>query len=108
MGLRSLWSRWGTEGIKIPFIYDPASKQPSITILFPYVLFWIACISLVLLHIFPGMTIATWTSIGFWAMATVLYMFRKLQKAKFEVGGKSITLESGDSSAPSVSTDDPR
>lgn len=94
--IKEIWGKWNKEGIRLPFIHDPVVNRPSITIVFPYVLFWICCISLISLHFFPDLVIATWTGIGFWTISTILYMFRKLQKAKFDLDSKSIEIEASD------------
>lgn len=94
--LKKLFNDWSTKGVKLPYGYDPVTKQPSITILFPYITFVIACISVILLHIFEGMLVAAATSIFFWASAVIFYLLRKLEKASIDFNNRKISLDSGD------------
>lgn len=103
--MRKLWKKWSEEGVRIPFVHDPVSSKPSVTLLFPYILFWLACISLIMLHFRPELALATWTTIGFWATSTVLYMFRKLHKAKFDFNSRSIELEAPETKPSSDSSE---
>ena len=90
--------------MKLPFAFDSATKQPSMTLGFSYITFCIACVSLLALHFKKGLDVATWTAIGFWTTATVLYMVRKISKVKFDPTGKGIELESdNDDEKPSSS-----
>jgi cbb3-type cytochrome oxidase subunit 3 len=95
--MKKLWEKWSHEGLRWPYLHDPVNKKPSITLLFPYITFVIAAISLLLLHIWPSMLVATAMSIFMWALATVFYMLRKLTKAKFDLENKSFELDNGDS-----------
>ena len=95
-GLKKLWKFASEEGMKLPFIHDPVSKKPSITLLFPYITFVLAFVSTIFLHFFPSVFLATTTSIVFWVLSVVFYQIRKLQKAKFDLDDKSIELDSGD------------
>jgi len=95
-GLKKLWKFASEEGMRLPFIQDPVSKKPSITLLFPYITFVLAFISTIFLHFFPSVFLATTTSIVFWVLSVVFYQIRKLQKAKFDLDDKSIELNSGD------------
>jgi len=102
-----LWEKWCKEGLRWPYLHDPVSKKPSVTLLFPYITFVIAAISTILLHFWPSLLLATGTSIIFWAMATVFYMLRKLSKAKFSLESRSFELDSGSSTEePEISPDD--
>lgn len=94
--MKELWKKWCEQGIRWPYLHDPVSGKPSITIMFPYITFAIAVISIVLLHIWPSMIVATATSIVMWAVATVFYMLRKLNKAKFDLENRSFELDSGE------------
>jgi hypothetical protein len=76
--------------MKLPFVHDSTTGKPSITLFFPYATFFIACVSLITLHFKPALTVATWTSISFWVLATALYMLRKITKLKFDKGGVAL------------------
>ena len=98
--LRSTYERWATKGIHLPFIYDPTNNKPSITLFFPYASFTVALASVIALHFKPALFIATSVSITFWVLSTILYMIRKINKAKFDLDDKSIELDAGDDKAP--------
>ena len=101
--LRLIYEKWSSKGIKLPFLYDPTTDKPSITLFFPYASFVVALTSVISLHFKPSLLIPTCVSISFWTIATVLYMIRKINKAKFDLDDKSIELEGGDE-APLKST----
>ena len=82
------------KGIKVPLFYDPVTDMPSITILFPYVSFIIAIISIIALHFYPQFMVGTSFAVVVWVISTVLYMIRKLHKAKFDLDDKTIEIES--------------
>lgn len=94
-GLNNFFDKASNHGLKLPFAWDPVSKKPSITLLFPYVTFAMAVISLIVLHFYPTAIIATAMTLLFWAMSVVFYLLRKLSKAKFDLDDKSIDLEGG-------------
>lgn len=92
----SLWDKWSTLGIKVPYIHDPVSREPSVTLMFPYITFVVSMISLVLLHIWPSILVATGASIMFWAISVVFYLLRKLHKSKINISKGIIELEKED------------
>ena len=91
------WKKWSIEGMNFPFLHDPVTKKPSITLLFPYITFTLTVISLILLHIWQSLLVATAMSMLFWVLSTVFYMLRKLHKAKIDLNDQSIELDGGDS-----------
>lgn len=95
-GLKRLWVEGSAKGWHFPFIHDPVTKKPSITLLFPYATFVLSVASLIALHFKPSLIIATSTSLVFWALSVVFYMLRKLSKAKFDLEDKSFELDSGE------------
>ena len=105
--MKNLWKKWCEDGIRWPYLHDPVSKKPSITLLFPYITFVAAMISLILLHFWPSLILATTTSIVMWFAATIFYMMRKLSKAKFDLNSKSFELDSGDALADPEVPNDP-
>lgn len=98
--MKKLWEKWCKEGLRWPYLHDPVTEKPSVTLLFPYITFLIAVISLISLHFFPQMLIPTGVSIAFWAIAVVFYMIRKINKAKFDLSSQSFELESSTEEAP--------
>lgn len=91
-----LWVKWSTEGMRLPFIHDPVSQKPSITLMFPYITFTLAFISVICLHIWPTLIVASTMSVLFWIVSVIFYMLRKLHKAKIDLNDQSIELDSGE------------
>ena len=94
--LKNAWVSASDDGFRLPFLHDPVTKKPSITLLFPYITFVLSLVSVILLHFWPSIIIATITSIMFWVLSVIFYQLRKLQKAKFDVDDKSFELDSGE------------
>lgn len=81
-------------GIKLPMAYDAVTKHPSVTLLFPYIAFIVLIYAEIRL-IDSNPTEGALLALGAWFLATVLYMLRKLSKAKFDLDDKSFELEGG-------------
>lgn len=92
----SLWRRWNEEGILVPLAKDAANGKPSVTLLGVYVALLLSAGSLVGLHFFKEIETATITCLGFYTLASVLYLLRNLQKAKFSVKEQALELDSDD------------
>lgn len=88
------FTEWETKGVSMPLMYDPVADRASITVLFPYVSFWLTIVSLIFLHFFPSIWSATLGCGMLWVLSTVLYMIRKLSKAKFDLNDKTIEFDS--------------
>lgn len=93
--LLEIWKKWSDEGMKLPFVFDSRTKKPSITLLFAYVTFINMIISLILLHVWQSLLIATSASILVWVIAVIFYRLRNLDKAKIDLDDKSIELQGG-------------
>lgn len=91
---------WSATGLKVPFARDAATNKPSVTLFFAYITFLIACVSIICMHFLEKLALATWTSMGFWFLATVLYMMRQISKAKLNFKDKSVDLEDDESKQP--------
>lgn len=96
--LSDFWNYMCEQGLRLPLAFDPVNKMPSITLLFAHITFILASVSTIALHFKPTLFIPTCTSIIFWVIATVLYMLRKISKAKFDLQSKSFDLENDDDS----------
>jgi hypothetical protein len=94
--LSERWKKWSDEGVRWPFLHDPTTGKPSITLFFPYATFALAFFSAIALHFKSSLMVATWTCIGFWVIATVLYMMRKITRAKFDLDDKEIDIDAVD------------
>ena len=94
--LSNLWKRWSIEGIHVPFIYDPESNSPSITLMFFWISSILSIVSLTLLHLKLVTYTATGMSLGFVLTGFVMYRLRKLDKVKLDLDDESIELENND------------
>lgn len=95
--LITVFDEWEIKGLSIPLMHDPVSDKASITVLFPYVSFWLTVLSLIAMHFDPSIWSATLGCGFLWLLSTVLYMIRKLNKAKLDFDDKSIELEADES-----------
>lgn len=91
--LKNLISELLSGGIKVPMIYDHHTDGPSIIISFPYIAFVVVVYTIMQLAE-SNILYATVAALTLWLLATVLYIMRKLTKAKFDVDDQSIDLES--------------
>lgn len=82
-------------GLHFPLARDPVSGQASVTMFFLYLANMMAIGSLIYLHIKGDPFIATCMSVLYAVISTVLYMMRKISKAKFDLKDKSFDLDAG-------------
>lgn len=94
--LKTLLEIAGTVGLKVPHAFDAANNKPSVRLLFAYLSFCVALGSVVALHLWSGLTMATWTAIGFYVVCTVLYMLKDVVKAKVDLDDREVSFESSD------------
>lgn len=92
--LKELFVRWSTKGMKLPFVYDPESKAPSVTLSFAYITFFLTVISVAVLHFRADPMVASGGALIFWVLATVFYRLRKLDKVKIDLDDQEIELDS--------------
>lgn len=90
--VKGKWKQWSDFGLRLPYAHDPVSDQASVTLLMVYMTFMLAFVSNILLHFYISMTIATWTSMIFWAMSYVFYRIRKIDKATVDFKNSSFSL----------------
>ena len=90
------WKDWSLNGLHVPFIHDSSTNKPSITLAFPYITFILSIISIVSLHFNKDLFVATATTLMFWLVSTVLYMIRRITKAKIDLDDRAIELDGGD------------
>lgn len=91
--IKELIKKACTVGIHFPFAHDPITKQPSVTLLFPYVTFIMSTGSVIALHFKQTLLVPTLVSLLFWCVSVIFYMIRSIQKAKIDLDDKSIELE---------------
>jgi len=82
------------EGIKFPYAYDAVKKKPSVTLMFTYVTFVLAIVATVAMMV-SNINLGAPMALLFWLVATVLYMMRSIDKAKFDLDDKSVELFGG-------------
>jgi hypothetical protein len=87
-------------GFYVPYFHDPVSNKPSVTMTFAYITFVLACISVIMLHRDSTNLSATWTAIGFWASATVLYMIREINKLKVDLDDREVSINEDEEDEP--------
>ena len=84
------------QGLRFPFLHDPVSKQPSVTLLFAYVSFILVLISIVCLHFYAQIQSASLVSILFFVICMVFYRLRKLDSVAVNLKSGEVALK-GDS-----------
>lgn len=92
-----IWKRWSDEGIRLPYLFDPSTSQPSITLGMLYIASLIMFGSIVTLHFKDGILTASLTTIMVWILAYVFYRLRKLDKVKIDLDDQSLELEDNSS-----------
>ena len=91
--ISSWWNRISEEGLRFPFVHSPTANKPSVTLMFVYLSFVLAFISLISAHFSLAVIPATAMCILFWSLSVVFYRIRKMDKAKFDLDDKSISIE---------------
>lgn len=94
--LKDIWTSWTTTGIHWPYLYDPTTDKPSITLGLLYLTSLVMLGSLLALHVKSDLLTATLTSIMVWILAYVMYRLRKLDSFKIDLDDKSIELDGDD------------
>ena len=77
-GILNYIEKINTEGLHWPFLFDPTTKKPSVTLMFMYITFIMTVVSVGAAHFFPSMIPATILSIAFWVLSVVFYRMRRL------------------------------
>jgi hypothetical protein len=85
-----------TEGMHMPVMFDASTGKASATLFFMYIANTLALCSLIWLHFRGDPFVATITTAIYSIVWTVLYMMRRIQKAKFDLDDRSIDLEADD------------
>jgi hypothetical protein len=85
-----------TEGITLPLARDADRNKPSATLWFAYISFFMALGSVIHLTIKGDPFLSAMTSISFWAIATIFYRMRTLNKFKVDLDDKEIEIDGGD------------
>ncbi len=96
--LSEIWKQWSEVGIRWPYLFDPTTSQPSITLGLLYLTSILMLSSVLALHFVDGILTATLTSIMVWILAYVMYRLRRLDSFKLDLDDKSIQLNGSDES----------
>lgn len=91
--LKQIWKNWCDVGVRLPYLYDPTTELPSITLGMLYITSLIMFTSLIALHFQDNLLTSTLTTVMVWLLAYVMYRLRKLDKVKFDLDDKTIELE---------------
>lgn len=94
--LKEIWTNWCIVGAKLPFLHDPTTDKPSITLGLLYLTSVVMIGSLLVLHIKSELLTATLTSIMVWILAYVMYRLRKLDSFRLDLDDKEIQLNGSD------------
>ncbi len=91
------WTGWGTKGMNLPFVHDPVKKSPSITLLFFYIGFGLAALSVaassIMLILSKNYLTATYMPVIMMFSGFIFYRLRRLDSIKINLEEKSIDLE---------------
>lgn len=91
---------WSKRGMHWPFVHDPTSEQPSVTLMFFYISFVIAALivgaSSIASLIKGDYLTATFMPITMYVLGFVFYRLRRLDSFKIDLDDKSIELDGGE------------
>lgn len=91
--IKQLFKLSSEVGLKLPFMHDPVRNQPSVTLLFVYITFFMSAGSTFALNFTDKTLQAAITSICFWCLSFVFYRLRRLDSFKIDLDDKSIELK---------------
>ena len=91
--IKSILKYGSSHGLDLPFAYDGVTGKPSVTLMAVHITFTLSCIAFLLYLYFPALVHQVWTGIGFWCLANVFYLMKKITKVKASLEEKSIDLE---------------
>lgn len=81
------------DNIKLPLLLDTSTNKNTLTGLFAYVAFILACLSVIAYHFRANLFVPCTVTISFWLIAVILYMIRHLNKAKIDLEHRTLDLE---------------
>lgn len=101
--LSNAWHKWSEEGMRWPFVHDPVKGKPSVTLLFFYLAFTIAILTVSsssTMMIIKGQYLqATFMPLLMWFSAFVFYRLRRLDSVKINLQEQSVEIEGGEDDA---------
>ena len=86
-------TRWNKDGLYFPFLHDPTTNKPSVTLLFLYVTFLNMLGSVIALHFLSNLMSATLVSVGVWALAMVFYRMRRIDDLNVNLKTGSVEVK---------------
>lgn len=89
-------------GLRLPFIYDPTRSEPSVTLLFVYLMFIGTASSLFALHFSENLLTATLTTAMVFFVCFVFYLVRTIARIKFDLDERSVDITSGEKQIESI------
>lgn len=98
--MSEIWNKWGTEGMKWPFVHDPVKQKPSVTLLFFYISFFLAALAVgsssTMMIIKGDYLTATIMPVIMMYSGFIFYRLRRLDNVKIDLNKKSLELDGGD------------
>lgn len=94
--IKEAFVKSSTEGMHMPVMFDASTGKASATLFFMYIANLLALCSIIWLHFNGEAFTATCMAAIYSIVWTVLYMMRRIQKAKFDLDDRSIDLEGED------------
>ncbi len=98
--VKSAIKRWAKEGMYWPFVHDPTSSQPSVTLMFFYIGFAMAMTAVgassVLMLIKGDYLTATFMPVVMVLMGFIFYRLRHLDKVKVDLNDQEFELSSSE------------
>jgi hypothetical protein len=96
MSLLDLLKKVSNEGLKVPYLIDPVTKEPSVTLLFTYISFLVCLLSIIVLHFIPAVQSASITSISLFVICLIFYRLRKLDDVSINLKSGEVEIKSDD------------
>lgn len=84
------------KGLHWPFLLDPTTGKPSVTLLFLYITFLNMMGSVIALYFFPNLLTPTIVSVGIWSLSMVFYRMRKIDDFNFNLKTGSVEVKGDD------------
>lgn len=96
--LAEIWKRWSTTGMHVPFVHDPETQKPSVTLMLFYIFSLIAaCVAVgsTILMLGKGELLqSNIVPVLLCILGFIFYRLRKLDKVKIDLNDQEIELSS--------------
>ena len=94
-GFKQLIRDANEKGIAFPLARDSVSKGPSSTLYFTYMTFMLAFVANICLLV-HDVVVGTYVAIGFWALALVFYLMRRIDTFRVDIDDGEVMLKSSE------------